>query len=243
MRFQSFGIKKSNNVTSILIGFLGNLFFTYCIIVALVLIFFSSVTIECAVVGESMKPTYNFDIKKGNDIVFVNTKDRDFYFGDIVVVDIENRSDPIIKRVIGIGGDIIDVVVGNGDKYHLEVNGQIIEETYINLEYNENKLKYKDDFTGMRECRDNFDSLQLSHPELFITEGRNAGKVLVPDGCVFVLGDNRHNSQDSTHYGVFSEDQIRGTVERELMAGDSKFAFYWSYVVRGEFFETIANCF
>ena len=238
MKLKSFGLEKGNKAIATLLGFIGNLFFAYCVIIALALIMFSSVTLECSVIGSSMKPTYNNDEKKGNDVVFVNIKDHDYAFGDVVVIDIEGRTDPIIKRVVGMSGDIIDVVLSEGE-YLLEVNGKLIEEPYLNVVYNESELKYSGDITGMQKCKENFEHLKLAHPELVTSEG----KIKVGEGEIFALGDNRHNSQDSTYYGTFETSQIKGIVERELLAGESKFLFYWNYIVNGEFLETLRKCF
>ena len=59
----------------------------------------------------------------------------------------------------------------------------------------------------------------------------------------FVLGDNRHESQDSTHYGAFKLSGVMGKVERVKKSSQSKFNFYYEYIRDGKFFETLTNCF
>lgn len=239
----NFQQKKFNKKTFFL-NFVGNLFFVYCVIVGLALVLFSSVTIECVVVGPSMQPTLNKDLKMGQDVVYVNKYSRDFSYGDIVVVDTLDGSDPIIKRVIGVGGDEIDVVE-TSDGYKLEINGKIIEEGYIkkyfDVDITSSELRY-----GNAVLYDRFQTMKENFPELFVsrTVGDNlVAKLVVPTGEVFVLGDNRDNSQDSTHYGTFKESQLFGIVEKIRHAGDSEFLFYWDYIIKGQFLVTIANCF
>lgn len=239
MTFKDFCIKKNDNIWTILLATIGNMIFCLCLIISLMLIFFSSVTIECSVSGGSMRPTYNADVKKEDDIVFANTLDKTFEFGDIVVISVENKKNPIIKRIVGLPGDVIDIVEYESDKYALEINGEIIEEKYVNITYDESVLIHDFDFNGMRLTKDHLDDLKKSKPKLFNAEG----KVVVGEGKVFVLGDNRHNSLDSTYYGTFDMKNIKGTVERSLNGGDSKILFYWDYIVKGKFFETIGNCF
>ncbi|MGN0961270.1 MAG: signal peptidase I [Christensenellales bacterium] len=234
--------KKKFNILTVFLNFLGNLFFVYCLIVAIALVIFSSVTIECKVVGPSMQPTLNADLKAGNDIVYVNKFDRDFEYGDIVVIDVSEDKDPLIKRVIGVGGDIIDIV--NTDYgYKLEINGKLIEEDYLKLDYSIIDPKYQN---GNDVCYNNFkNDLMINYPELFINveiDGEMVNKLLVPEGQVFVLGDNRHVSLDSTHYGTFKLTQIEGTVERIKYSNTRDFEFYFNYIVKGEFFQTILNC-
>jgi hypothetical protein len=64
----------------------------------------------------------------------------------------------------------------------------------------------------------------------------------VPDGEVFVLGDNRHDSKDSTYYGTFEESQLMGKVELVRNSNDSEFRFYYNYIAGGNIFKTIGNC-
>jgi signal peptidase I len=42
--------------------------------------------------------------------------------------------------------------------------------------------------------------------------GTECAAVTVPDGAIYVLGDNRDAAQDSRHWGVISEDKVTGRV-------------------------------
>lgn len=97
--------------------------------------------------------------------------------GDIVVLNppIEHRTQPYIKRVIGLPGETVSF--RNGYVY---INGERLDEPYIG--------------GAITDCD--------------VADGCQDGKV--PDGYVFVLGDNRDNSADSRSFGFVPIDDIIG---------------------------------
>lgn len=110
---------------------------------------------------------------------------------DIVVFHATEDKD-YIKRVIGLPGDRVEY---KDDV--LYINGKPYDEPYLN----ESKK-------------------QISYGLLtgsFTLSETPVGSEVVPEGHVFVLGDNRRNSRDSRHIGAVPIDSIVGT---------TKFVFY-----------------
>lgn len=166
-----------------------------CLVVALlccVLIFtFFARVID--VKGRSMEPT----LIDGDKIVITRLAggyDR----GDIVVLRKETfRQEPIVKRVIAVGGDTIDIDFVQGIVY---INGSPLDEPYVN------ELTYdREDFEGPVE---------------------------VPEGHVFVMGDNRNNSSDSRKATIACVDErfILGKVVFRIWPISKFGAMYgWDY--------------
>lgn len=98
--------------------------------------------------------------------------------GDIVVLRKESfSSEPIVKRVIALEGQTVNIDFEQGVVY---VDGEALDEPYI---------------------------LEPTHRRIDFEE-----EVLVPDGCLFVMGDNRNGSTDSRDLRI-------GCVDERLVMG------------------------
>ncbi|WP_050616199.1 signal peptidase I [Bacillus testis] len=107
---------------------------------------------------------------------------------DVVVFKSPESDDNYIKRVIGLPGDTIKV---KGDV--LYINGRAYEEPYLN--------QYKEALPIGTHLTDDF------------TLAEKTGKTQVPEGTIFVMGDNRRNSNDSRMFGFISDKAVMGEVK------------------------------
>lgn len=130
---------------------------------------FSFVVRIVAVDGSSMLPSF-----ENGDRLLLSVMDNTFARGDVVVVD-RYTDDPLIKRVIAVGGDTISI---DGDG-RVHINGKYVYEGYIQGE------------TVLRDF---------------------SGEVKVPQGYLFIMGDNRTVSKDSrsAEIGLVSEKDVVG---------------------------------
>ncbi|GGB56752.1 signal peptidase I [Fictibacillus barbaricus] len=131
--------------------------------------------------GQSMMPTlHDGDRLIVNKFSYVIGEPKRF---DIVVFHATEQKD-YIKRVIGLPGDTIEYKDDT-----LYVNGKKVKEEYLEAY----KKKTKDgNFTY------DFTLLEVT------------AKQKVPEGQLFVLGDNRRNSSDSRNIGTVDEEHVLG---------------------------------
>jgi len=101
--------------------------------------------------------------------------------GDIIVfIYPKDRSKDFIKRVIGTEGEKVQIVHNK-----IYINNQLIEDPWGRYDERAPSSKY------------------LQPMEIF-------GPVTVPVSSVFVLGDNRDNSQDSRFWGFVNVNEVKG---------------------------------
>ncbi len=132
------------------------------------------------VVGSSMEHTFS----DGDRVVISNL----FYEpkqGDVVVLrKLSFMEEPIIKRVIAVAGQTVDIDFEEGIVY---VDDKPLDEPYI------------------------------AEPTLSPIDFD--GKIIVPENCVFVMGDNRNYSKDSrdSTIGCVDERYVMGKVLLRLL--------------------------
>ncbi len=90
--------------------------------------------------------------------------------GDVVTFTIPGQEQALIKRVVGLPGETVEVRDGE-----VFINGQLLEEHWLTCQ-----------------------------------GGPNYPPQVVPPSHLFVLGDNRPNSQDSRYFGPVPTDRISG---------------------------------
>lgn len=149
---------------------------TFVTAVILLLTVFTFVVRPVSVSGSSMVPTLS-----SGDWLLISQSTKAPERGDIVVVnDTAQLHEPIIKRVIAVAGDTINIDYETSTVY---INGSEVSEPYI-LEAMEQPL--------------NRSLLRLP--------------LTVPEGYVFVMGDNRNISLDSryTEVGLIDVREIQG---------------------------------
>ena len=110
-----------------------------------------------------------------------------------------------IKRVIGLPGERLEI-----RKDLVFINGELIDEPYA---YFEPKERSSMQAQGLTDA----------------TPGSRYGPIVIPEGKLFVMGDNRYNSADSRYWGF---------VELETVKSKAWF-IYWSQNPDNDTFEGI----
>lgn len=150
-------------------------------VLIIVLMFTFSVRMM-GVQGPSMRQT----LQQGDRLLVINAPlAGEYRHGDVVIARKDTFSDdPIVKRVIAVGGQTVDIDFGSGTVY---VDGVALEEDYIN------DRTYTDEGTSF--------------------------PLTVPEGSVFIMGDNRNMSTDSREPRI-------GTVDTRYLIGKAVFILF-----------------
>jgi len=170
--------KNVRNAQNVILSYLHDLVYLLVALLLLFVLLFRIVVVS----GESMLGT----LHEGDYLVVLSSSVyRNPEPGDIVVVskDSYKGGEPLVKRVIAVGGQTIDIrentVYVDGEAQHIGGNA-------------------KDAITHAGHYEDKAYSYPLE----------------VPEGYIFVLGDNRENSTDSRSkkIGMIDEREVLGKV-------------------------------
>jgi signal peptidase I len=123
--------------------------------------------------------------------------------GDIVVFMSPIEDSILVKRLIAVGGDTIEM--RQGAMYR---NGKALEEPYIQ---NTNPTWTLDDYT-----RQQMRTMQLPHyigptPAEYLPDVHDWGPLVVPKDSLWMMGDHRDGSRDSRFWGLVPRRNVRGT--------------------------------
>lgn len=128
--------------------------------------------------GSSMYPTL-----VNGQILLTTNLSRTYNRNDVVVIRRKNDT-ALVKRIIAVPGDTIDIDFESGSVY---INDKLISEPFIN-ELTTRSLDFE-------------------------------GPVTIPEGYVFVMGDNRNHSDDSRDYKI-------GLIDMRNIFGKAFFILY-----------------
>lgn len=151
----------------------------------------------CNVSGDSMNPTL-----RNGQILLVSDLSGAPEPGDIIIFhqtsqEYEKLNEPLVKRVIAVAGQTIEI---NYSQATVRVDGELVEEDYIQLvngsgiecglysATGDNSICYEENADGTRDV---------------------ILRATVPEGHLFVMGDNRNRSWDSRYQAIGFVDERR----------------------------------
>ena len=185
--------EKKFNVFEEVLDWLESFVFASFIVLLIFIFVFRTVVVD----GASMNPTL-YNSQRLILTHFNYTPEK----GDIIVCNSPGLNKTIIKRCIGVAGD---TVVVNYESGTVMVNGEKIDEPYLDASKPMIDMPYFDDTYRISE---------------------SAYEYVVPEGTVFAMGDNRNGSNDSRSADV-------GFISTEDILGHAVFRFFIGYDENG----------
>ncbi len=224
---------EQKNKFSLFVEIISNILFAFVLTVSFAIITFSATYISTQVEGASMMPTLNLLGDHKQDKVFVNRFSKPEKQDIVVVKEIGKSYEYIIKRLIATEGDEVNVVKvynteTNLNDYFLTINGSILQESYI-YQHNDIGLEIgENNYNGMYSVYKNLNTFKENNQQ-FVNDSSlplSEQVLIVPENHVFILGDNRGNSADSSSAGFYSNGQVLGRVDHIVRHGQSTLKYF-----------------
>jgi signal peptidase I len=197
---------------------------TLAVIVFVIIPLKSSIADWNWVPSGSMNPT----ILEG-DLVYVNKLAYDLRFpltfyrlakwskperGDIVICFSPEDKTRLVKRVIGLPGDTIEM-----RSNVLFINGEALKYSKTDIDYADRlQAALRKSSIFATEDLEGYKHTVMSVPA--VKAKRSFGPVTVPQNSFFVMGDNRDMSRDSRFFGFVKSNAIIGRATRILISFD-----------------------
>ncbi len=181
--------KRNAEVIGSIFDYVEIIAITFAVVLLATLFFFRHAIVD----GDSMNTT----LENEEHLIISGT----FYTpeaGDIVVFENNNHygTEPMVKRVIAVAGQTVEI-----RKSGIYVDGVLLVEPYAYLGGSHTGI---DDYISFMQ--------RYSNKVAEIEGGELVYRWEIPEGYVFVMGDNRFNSQDSRVFGPIRTESILGKV-------------------------------
>ena len=166
-------------------------------------------------IGTSMRPTLS---DKQFVFAFVDHyKNNEINYGDIIFLNVKGEDIPLIKRVVGLPGDKIEMK--KGILIVNDIPKTIDKELEMNI--------YEEKINDLKSFR----IINITKVEV----DDHFKELKIPKDFYFVLGDNRENSRDSRDLGLISKKDIidKYIPETHFIYNLSWYFFSLSKIVRG----------
>ncbi len=122
--------------------------------------------------------------------------------GDIVVFDSKASGKRLIKRVVGVPGDIIQM-----RNNQLRINSEWL--SYKILEVSDNRIDQQENLLGLKHA------IRIGSEGSALSSFQSG---MIPADQYLVLGDNRDNSADSRVIGLVPREEIIGRSKRVIVS-------------------------
>lgn len=136
--------------------------------------------------------------------------------GDIVTFISPEDGNRLVKRLIGVPGDVIEMrgeqlIINGVHASYAQVTGDL--SAHLTPDYQGPQVMLKEQLLGQQR------------PIIVMPQRqamRNFGPVTVPPGEYLMLGDNRDNSRDSRYIGLVKRELLTGQVKRVVFSLDAE---------------------